>query len=93
VRIITAIPHAIVLAILGVVAAILAIIAAVMILVGESYPEGIFDFLRGYVRWQARVYAYLAGLVDEYPPFAFDTGSESAIPQLPAGDASQPQAP
>ena len=90
-RIITAIPHAIVLAILGVVAVVLAIIAAIMVLVGESYPEGIFNFLRGYVRWQARVYAYMAGLVDEYPPFALDTGSESAsIPQLPSGDAQAP---
>jgi Domain of unknown function (DUF4389) len=91
-RIITGIPHVIVLALLGIVAFILAFIAAIMILVGESYPEGIFNFLRGFVRWQARLYAYMAGLVDEYPPFAFDTGPESVL-QLPPGDASQPQAP
>jgi hypothetical protein len=92
-RIITAIPHAIVLFLLGIVAFVLGIIAAIMIVVSETYPEGIFNFLRGYVRWQARVYAYMAGLVQEYPPFALDTGSEApAAPQLPAG-GSEPQAP
>ena len=90
-RIITAIPHAIVLAILGIVAVILGIIGAISIVVGETMPEGIFNFLRGYVRWQARVYAYMAGLVQEYPPFALDTGPESAaVPQLPAGESQSP---
>jgi len=90
-RIITAIPHAIVLAILGIVAVILGIIGAISILVGETMPEGIFNFLRGYVRWEARVYAYMAGLVQEYPPFALDTGPESAAaPQLPAGESQSP---
>ena len=87
-RIILAIPHAIVLALLGVVAAVLMVIAAVMIVVGESYPEGIFGFLRGYLRWQVRLFAYLAGLVEEYPPFALDTGEEAGTPMLPAGDGS-----
>jgi hypothetical protein len=39
-RIILAIPHAIVLALIGIVAFILAIIAAIMILIQEKYPEG-----------------------------------------------------
>ncbi|MDE3097355.1 MAG: DUF4389 domain-containing protein [Chloroflexota bacterium] len=90
-RIILAIPHAIVLGLLGIVAAVLIVIAAVMVLVNESYPEGIFDFLRGYLRWQVRMYAYLAGLVQEYPPFALDTGSEAAPSSAPqAGDAPPP---
>lgn len=94
VRIITAIPHAIVLALLSIVAAVLIVIAAIMILVNESYPEGIFNFLRGYLRWQVRLYAYLAGLAQDYPPFALDTGPESpAMPQLPSGEGPQPQAP
>lgn len=84
-RIILAIPHAIVLGLLGIVAAILTLIAAIMILIQESYPAGIFDFLRGYVRWQARVAAYMAGLVQEYPPFALDTGPD------PGAAATLPQ--
>jgi Domain of unknown function (DUF4389) len=75
-RIILAIPHAIVLAILGVVAFVLMIIAAIMILVQEMYPAGIFAFIRADMRWNARVYGYLAGFAQEYPPFALDTGPE-----------------
>ncbi len=86
-RIILAIPHVIVLALLGIVAFVLLVIAAVMIVVSKTYPAGIFGFLRGYFRWQVRLYVYLAGLVEEYPPFALDTGEEApAVPMLPAGD-------
>jgi hypothetical protein len=86
-RIILAIPHAVVLWFLGIVAAILAIIAAVMILVQESYPASIYGFLRGYVRWQARVLAYMAALTQDYPPFELDTsgGGGAAEPQAPPG--------
>lgn len=80
VRIITAIPHGIVLAILGVVSAVLWVIAAVIILVQERYPEGIWNFQRGFLRWAARVLGYLAGFSQAYPPFAFDTGPEAASP-------------
>jgi hypothetical protein len=90
-RIITAIPHYIVLAILGIVAAVLMLIAAIMILVNETFPSGIYNFLRGYLRWEARVLAYLAGFVQDYPPFAFDTGSEMADAQpLPPGNDAAP---
>lgn len=91
-RIITVIPHAIVLALLGIVAVVLWIVAAIMVLIGESYPEGVFNFLRGHLRWQARVYAYLAGLVQEYPPFALDTGPERpTVQNLMAGESPQPE--
>jgi Domain of unknown function (DUF4389) len=76
-RIILAIPHAIVLGLLGIVAGILMIVAAIMVLVQNTYPQGIFDFLRGYLRWHARMFVYLAGLAEEYPPFALDTGPET----------------
>jgi hypothetical protein len=88
VRIITAIPHAIVLGLLGIVAVVLLVVAAVMIVVQESYPEGIFGFLRGYLRWQVRLYAYLAGLVQEYPPFALDTGEEAPGAATPGTEST-----
>ena len=91
-RIILAIPHAIVLALLGIVAGILIIIAAIMVLVQEHYPAGIFNFLRGYERWNARVYGYMAGFAQEYPPFAFDTGPEGPEAVM-AGVAPSPQPP
>ncbi len=93
-RIVTAIPHFIVLALLGIVAGLLILVAAIMILVNETYPAGIYDFLRAYLRWEARVLAYLAGFVQDYPPFAFDTGSELAGAQpLPPGNGAAPDAP
>ncbi len=90
-RIILAIPSAIVLAILGFVGAILGLIAVIMILIQESYPEGIFNFLRGCMRWESRLLAYMAGLVQDYPPFAFDTGPEDGTPALPPASDGGPQ--
>lgn len=94
-RIITAIPHAIILAVIGWVAAILLLIAAIMVLIQQKFPAGIFDFIKADIRWNARMYVYLAGLVQEYPPFAFDTGPEGSegvaagvAPAPPAPDAS-----
>jgi hypothetical protein len=83
-RIILAIPSAIVLGLLGIVAGILMLYAAIMILIQETYPEGVYNFLRGVIRWEARLLAYVASLVDEYPPFALDTGPEGATPAPPS---------
>lgn len=89
-RIILAIPHAIVLALLGIVAGILIVIAAIIVLVQEKYPEGIFNFLRGYGRWNARVYGYMAGFAQDYPPFAFDTGPDGPDAWAPASGSTSP---
>jgi Domain of unknown function (DUF4389) len=72
-RIITAIPSAIVLALLMFVSAIVWVIAAIWILIAETYPESLYGFQRGVVRWTARLLAYLASLVATYPPFSVDT--------------------
>jgi len=76
-RILTAIPSVFVLALLGFVSAIVWVIAAIWILIAESYPASLFGFQRGVVRWTARLLAYLASLVDGYPPFSLDTGEGS----------------
>jgi hypothetical protein len=44
----------------------------VMVMFGGRLPGGIQDFLAGTMQWWARVYAWLAGLTDEYPPFRLD---------------------
>jgi hypothetical protein len=36
------------------------------------YPEGLFNFTAGAVRWQTRVSAYLYLLSNQYPPFTLD---------------------
>ena len=76
-RIILAIPSAVVLGLLWIVGMVLIVIAAISILVNESYPTGIYEFLRGLNRWEARLLVYLASLVEEYPPFSLDTESRS----------------
>ena len=77
-RILKAIPSALVLALLMFVSAIVWVIAAVWILIGETYPESLYGFQRGVVRWLARLLAYLASLVDYYPPFSLETGTHDS---------------
>ena len=77
-RLIYSIPSAIVLSILSIVSAVIWLIAAVMVLIQEKYPEGLYDFQRGILRWEARLLGYHASLVEQYPPFALDTEPEPA---------------
>jgi Domain of unknown function (DUF4389) len=76
-RILYAIPSLIVLAILTFVGAIVWLIAVVLVLLNEKYPDGLWRFLLGLVRWEANLLTYLASLVDRYPPFTLETGSVS----------------
>jgi hypothetical protein len=73
-RILYAIPSIIVLTLLVYVGAIVWVIAAVLVLVDGNYSESLWRFLLGIVRWQACLLAYLASLVDRYPPFTLETG-------------------
>jgi hypothetical protein len=77
-RIILAIPHAIVLGLVGIVFFFVWLIAAVSILLNGTYPAWASDFIRGYLRWNARLLAYMASLVDEYPPFSFEGDAPAA---------------
>jgi hypothetical protein len=66
-----AIPHYIILAVLGFVAWIIVIIAWFAILFTGRYPKGMFDFVLGVMRWGVRVEAYAFILItDKYPPFS-----------------------
>jgi hypothetical protein len=66
-----AIPHYIVLAVLGMLVVLATIVAWFAILFTGSYPRGMFDFVVGVGRWWTRVWAYAFLLVtDEYPPFS-----------------------
>jgi hypothetical protein len=72
IRLITSLPSGLVLALLGFVSSVLFVIGAVTILVDQHVPAWILGFQRGVLRWQARLAAYHASLVDEYPPFSFE---------------------
>jgi hypothetical protein len=61
------------------------LVGAVMILLTEHYPDALHDFQCGVVRWQARLFAYVASLVEAYPPFSFDTGQVGGVHDAPAG--------
>jgi hypothetical protein len=67
---ILAIPHFIVLSVLGLAAAVVVIVSWFTILFTGQYPRAMFDFVEGVLRWQNRVVAYALLLVtDAYPPF------------------------
>ena len=68
-----AIPHYLVLAVLGFAGLLALIVAWFIILFTGRYPEGIYTFIVGIMRWGLRVYAYAFLLItDEYPPFSLD---------------------
>ena len=65
-----AIPHLIILAVLGIVAMVITIIAWFASLIVGQYPRGLFTFVEGVFRWGTRVGAYVFLLTtDRYPPF------------------------
>lgn len=97
-RIILVIPHAIVLGLLGIAFAVVWLIAVISILINGTYPDWAFNFIRGYLCWNARVFAYMASLVDEYPPFSFDDGgapapAAAAPPSAPTASEMPPEPP
>ena len=55
---------------------VLVLIAGVVLLFTGRYPRPIFNFVMGMLRWSWRVFAYVALLRDEYPPFRLDMGGE-----------------
>jgi len=69
-RLLLVIPHFVVLYVLGVAAAVVAVIGWFAALFTGRLPAGLAGFLVGWLRWSARVFAYLALLTDRYPPFA-----------------------
>ncbi len=66
-----AIPHYVVLFVLGIGAVIAVVIAWFAILFTGRYPRSLFDFVVGVIRWANRVTGYAFILVtDQYPPFS-----------------------
>src|SRR5205823_5929411 len=79
-RLVTSLPSGAVLMLLWSVSGALWVVAALAVLLGMSIPGWILAFQRGVLRWQARLVAYHASFVAQYPPWSFDTES-------PSGDA------
>jgi hypothetical protein len=71
-RLILAIPHFIVLAFVMFGWCVTTIVAWFAILLTGDYPQGLYGFGVGTLRWMLRLQAYLLLLVDEYPPFSLE---------------------
>jgi hypothetical protein len=70
VRLIVAIPHMIVLAVLAIVMYVILLVVWIPILLFGSYPGWAASFLGGFSRYAVRVTAYLLLLPVPYPPFS-----------------------
>ena len=68
-----AIPHFIVLYVLGVVAEVVAIIGWFAIVFTGKLPEGLANLVGLYIRYNNRAVTYAGFLREEYPPFTFET--------------------
>jgi uncharacterized membrane protein HdeD (DUF308 family) len=67
-----ALPHYIVLILLGIGALFVGLISFFAVLFTGRYPRGMFDYMVGVFRWSTRVMTYVLLLTDEYPPFTLD---------------------
>ena len=74
-----AIPHYLVLLLLGIGAYFAILFAALAILFTRRYPRGVFDFVLGVYRWGWRVASYVLLMNDRYPPFTL-----ADVPDYPA---------
>ena len=65
-----AIPHYVVLFVLGIVAFVVIVIAWFAILIVGRFPRALFNYVVGVTRWSVRVDAYMLLMTtDRYPPF------------------------
>jgi hypothetical protein len=69
-RILLAIPHFVLLFVILCAWWITTVFAWFAILITGRYPEGLYEFGAGALRWLIRVEAYVLLLLDDYPPFS-----------------------
>ncbi len=72
------IPHFIVLYFYGLFAGIAILVAWFVLLFTARYPQGMYDFVAGYVRFATRFFGYWMLLTDTFPPF--DGGEHPEYP-------------
>jgi hypothetical protein len=71
-RFILVIPQIIVLGLLAIVVMFAMIGAFFAVLFTGRWPEGLWNFVLGFMRWSTRVNAYFMLLTDRYPPFSME---------------------
>jgi len=73
VKAILLVPHFVVLYFVGIAAGIAGWIAFWVVAFTGVYPDGIYRFTVGAMRWSTRTNAWLYSLTDEYPPFRLES--------------------
>ena len=66
------VPGAIFSGVVWVISLIASIFGALAVIFTGRWPEGLFRLSAGWVRVDARLWAYAMLLTDEYPPFSID---------------------
>jgi hypothetical protein len=64
------IPHLVVLWLWSIAAGVVVVIAWFALVFTARYPQGMYDFVAGFLRYASRVYGYAQLGVDPYPPFS-----------------------
>jgi hypothetical protein len=72
-RLLLAVPHLLVVAVLLIAWFVTTVIAWFAILFTRSYPSSLYSFGVSVMQWTIRVEAYLLLLVDDYPPFQLES--------------------
>jgi hypothetical protein len=83
-RLLLAIPHAIIVGLLGYALAALTLIAWFAILITGKYPAGMLGFAVNVQHWQSRYNGYVYLLTGQYPPFTL--GPDPSYPVRMTGD-------
>lgn len=76
-------PHAFVLAFMGIWSAIIGFIAFWSILFTGRYPQSFFEFQVGLERWNLRLNARIYNLADGYPAFGISAKEEQTTFEMP----------
>ena len=92
-RALLALPHSIIVGVLGIAVFIVWIIVQWVILFVARYPEGMHGFVSQWTGWYVRIQAYTYGLVDRYPPFTLDTVERGPAAAVPGAAAAPPTPP
>lgn len=71
---ILAIPHLLIISVLGNLQGVITIIAFFAILFTKKFPRALFDLYVNISRWMTNVGAYVSLQRDEYPPFGWEPG-------------------
>jgi len=80
IRVVLLIPHLIAVQVLSYAVAFIQLFAWAPVLFTGKFQPGLYSFEAGVLRWSGRIYAYLFGLTDQYPPFALGSDDDDGYP-------------